>query len=495
MATTGTISSLGVGSGIDLNSVVSKLMAVEQAPLKNLDTKEVSYQAKLTAFGTLKGSFAALQTAVDALKSPLLFKNMTATSSATSVLTASANTAATAGTYSLNVLARAQGQTIASTQQFNSMSSNIATANGKLKIELGTTTTANGVTTFTPDGTKTAVTIDISQSNSSLGSIRDAINNANAGVSARIVDVGSGAYKLVVSSTDIGANKSFQITALDSTGTTQLINNTGLAQFSYIPSATAGAGNEYSRTVTAQDAHIKVDGLDIYRSTNTISDAITGVTMSLVADSGTSTLTVGKNTTGVSTAVQNFVTAYNTAADQIRTLSAYNTQTKKASVLTGDAGARGLQSALSQMASLSLTTESSDVRTLTDIGITVGRDGKLAFNSAKLGSALTSSPSAVAELITDGYGGTSGIASRMSSLLNTVVMDSKTGILATSTDNVNRTITMIGNQRASLQTRLSHVLANYQAQFSSMDTFVSNWTRTGSYLTQQLSALTGASGK
>ncbi|MGE5468377.1 MAG: flagellar filament capping protein FliD [Ignavibacteria bacterium] len=485
MASTGTISSQGIGSGIDVSGIVSKLMAVEQQPLKLLDTKEASYQSKLTAFGTLKGAFASVQTAADALNSSTLFKSMSATASNTNVLSASANTAATAGSYSIDVVARAQGETIAS-QNFTSLTDKIGTADGQLKIELGTF--SGGA--FSPDAAKTPVTINVSQANSSLSSIRDAINKANAGVTARIVDVGGGNYKLLISSNSTGANTSLRITAQDDTGTPLAADNTGLAKLNFDPTAAAGSGNEYTVTMTAQDAHIKVNNLDIYRTANTISDVITGVTFTL-QDTGTSTLAVAKDTSGLGSALDAFVKAYNTAAQQVRDLSAYDSKTKTGAVLTGDSTARTLSSALTDLLNLSLHTQSTNVSSLTDLGITVQRDGSLQFNQSALASALSSDSTAVSQLIKDGYNGQKGIATRMASILKNI-MDDKSGVLATSTNSVNKSIADIDNQRTSLTRRLQQIQANYEAQFSAMDSFVASWNQTSTYLTQQLTALTNA---
>jgi flagellar hook-associated protein 2 len=498
---TGTVSTAGVGSGIDVNSIITKLMTVEQKPLDNLKTKEASYQAKLTAFGTLKGSLSSVQTAVDSLNSNLLFKTMSATSSNTATLSASANTAAAAGSYSIDVQAIAQGETIASNTSFSSLTSNIASSDGQIHIELGTTSG----TVFTPNAGTTPVSIDISATNSSLSSIRDAINKANAGVTARIVDVGGSThnYKLVIASNSTGASQSMRVTTWDSTGTTQTTDNTGLAQFAFDPAAAAGSGNEYQVTAPAQDAHVKLNNLDVYRSSNTFSDLITGVTVTLKGQ-GTTTLSVAKDTSGVKSAIDSFVKAYNTAADQVRQLSAYNATTGKGAVLTGDSGARSLQDALSQMMNYSVMTDSPDFRTLTDLGVTVQRDGSLEFDSTVLDKALSSNPTAVSQLVggvydlktTDSKGAhplkTPGIATRLKTLMSSI-MDEKSGILTTSTNGINSTIKDIQNQETSMQTRLNKILANYQTQFAAMDSFVSSWNSTSSYLTQQLAALNGNS--
>jgi flagellar hook-associated protein 2 len=479
----GTITSQGIGSGIDVAGIVTKLMTVERLPLSLLDTKEASYQAKLTAFGTLKSAFASVQTAADSLKSPLLFKKLTATSSNTAVLTASANTAASAGTYNLNVSHLAQGESIASTG-YASMTDLNATADGQLKIELGSY--SGGV--FTPDSTKTPVNVVIPQGSSSLNGIRDAINTANAGVTARVVDVGGGSYKLMISSNSTGASTEMRITALDSTGAVS--TTTGLEAFNYSPAAMG----TYTETQQAQDASFTLNGLPITRPSNTISDAITGVTFSLLG-SGATTLTVAKDNSAISSAMTAFVKAYNDAAQQIRTLTKY-TQTSAtkgtASALTGDSTARSLQTSLAGLLNLSIKTQSSGISSLTDLGVTVQRDGTLAFDSTKLDSALSTDPTAVSQLISGGYGGKTGIAVTMSSVLSGIMSDTS-GLFATATDSINRSINSLDDQRTALTRRLAKIQANYEAQFSAMDKSVASWNSTSSYLTQQLAALTSKS--
>jgi flagellar hook-associated protein 2 len=495
-----TIQSQGIGSGIDVAAVITKLMTIEQQPLALLDKKEASYQAKLTALGTLKGAFASVQTAAYALKSTSLFKTLSATPSNTNVLSASANTAASAGTYSINVLARAQSETLAS-QTFSSLTDPIGTGDGQLKIELGTwsggTYDSNALTTtggaFTADSTKTAVTVSITQASSSLNGIRDAINKANAGVTASIVDVGGGSYKLLITSNSTGAKTSMRITAQDTNGAPLAANNTGLAKLNYNPTATAGAGNEYTAPQLAQDAHIKVNNLDLYRTSNTISDAITGVSFTL-QDLGTSNLVVAKDTSGVGTALDAFVKAYNAAAQQVRQLSAYDSKTKQGAVLTGDSTARTLSTALTDMLNMTVTTQTSTVNSLTNLGVTVQRDGTLEFDQGKLASALNADPTAIAQLVSGGYNGQKGLGSRFSSLLDNIIDEkSDSSLFTASTKSINKLITAVEDQRTTLQTRLAKIQSNYEKQFAAMDSFVGSWNQTSSYLTQQLNALTGSS--
>lgn len=479
------IVSSGIGSGLDVNGIISKLMTIESQPLKQLATKEASYQAKLSAFGSLKGAFASLQSAARALKSATLFTGMSATPSDTSIMAASANMAATPATYAIDVTKIAKGQTIAS-GVFTSLTDDIITAggDGKLKITLGSV--SGGV--FTDDPDKTPVTIDIPQTASSLNEVRDAINNAGAGVTARIINVGVDAlgedqYKLMVSANGTGAKTSLKIEALDSSGSTPA--PTGLEKFEYNAATDVVGG--FDQTVGAQDAEVEINSLKITRSTNTISDAITGVTMTLAKEGATS-LTIAKNTSAVSTALETFVEAYNTANEQVRQLTAYNAETQQAAILQGDSGARALQSALREMVGFNVTTDSANIRSLSNIGITMQRDGSLELNTAKLASALRDEPDAVEQLVTSGNQGTSGVATRMSTMLDNILNETS-GILASRTDGIDRSIAEIEKRRETLIRRLEQIEARYRKQFSALDAMMSSMTSTSQYLTQQFAAL------
>lgn len=476
-----TISSPGLGSGLDVNSLVTKLMAVEQAPLTALDTKEAGFQAKISALGTLKSAVSSVQNAAAALTATSLYGTMSASSSDSTILSASASTAAQAGSYSINVVARAQAQSISS-QGFANLTSDIAAADGKIKIELGTTDA--GV--FTPDGTKTAVTISIAAGTSSLNDIRDAINAANAGVKANLVYVNDTVgYKLTLTSNSLGAKSSLKITTMDSNNVV-INDNTGLAKLSFDPAASAGAGKEFDVNVLAQDAHLKIDGLDVYRASNSIGDVITGLTLNL-AGTGTSSLTVSKSSATASAAIDTFVKAYNDLNKQLTSLTAYNSQTKKGAILTGDSGARSLQSAMRSMVIYSRYSPGSAYSSLSNLGVTLQRDGSLTYDSAKFTAAANDSNTTMADLMASTSTSQPGLAVNMNNALKDVLATS--GILASRTDGINRSIADITRQRTRLQDRLTQIEKGYRSQFTRLDTLVSSMQQTSSYLTQQLATL------
>lgn len=372
------LSSPGLGSGLDVGSLVSQLMALERRPLTALASKEAKYQAQLTAYGSLKGALSSFQTAVAALASPAIFSAARASIADSAVATVSASSAATAGSYSLEVQTLAQAHKLKS-GGFAETSDTVGT--GTLTIQFGTYST--GSFTLNPD--KAAATISIDSGKSSLAGVRDAINAANAGVSASIINDGSG-NRLVIASKDTGVANALKITvADDDLGNT---DNSGLSQLAY--DASTGGTTNLSQTVAAQNASAVIDGIAISKSSNTISDAIEGVTLTLLKENTPSatTFSVSRDTAGVQTSVQSFVKAYNDLNKTVTDLSKYDAANKKASLLTGEATIRSLQSQLRGVFNTSLSTAGGGLSTLSEIGIAFQADGTLKLDTARLNTVL-----------------------------------------------------------------------------------------------------------
>jgi flagellar hook-associated protein 2 len=231
---------------------------------------------------------------------------------------------------------------------------------------------------------------------------------------------------------------------------------------------------------------LKIDGLDVYRTTNSVSDAITGVTLSLTG-LGTTTITVSKDTASAKSALDAFVKAYNDVAKQLREATSYNTSTKQASVLTGDSGARSLQTALREMIGYSRSSAGSSYSTLSDLGVALQRDGSLVFTASKFETAMASSTTNVGDLLSSTSTTLPGIAVRMTTALDGIL--SSTGLLASRTEGINRSITDVNRQRETLARRLVQIEARYRKQFSALDTLVASMQKTSQYLTQQLANL------
>lgn len=485
------ISSPGVGSGLDVKTLVSQLMAFERAPITLLDKKEASYQAKLSSFGSLKSSLASLQTAAKALSTPDKFSPMKAGIADATILSASAGSTAVAGSYEVEVKSLAQSQKLMMSASAGGGTEGYAGTNtvvgtGTITINFGTYTPPEAPATtpgFTVNPDKPdAKTIVIDSGNNTLAGIRDAINAANAGVSASIINDGStNGFRLSLTSTDSGARNAMQISVADATG--------DLAQLNYDPSSAAPEATRLNENVTAKDAVIKVDNVTITRQSNTITDAIQGVTLNLSktmpADT-TTKITLTRDTSNVKAAVEGFVKAYNDTNKAIRDATAYDASTGKAAVLAGDSTVRSIQSQLRGLFSTPLSGAPAGMTMLSDVGISFQKDGSLAIDETKFGKALADPAKDMGKLFSS-TGSIKGYAWQVDVLAGKIL--SPVGQLADRTNSFNQTIKDIGTRRDAMNTRLVSVEQRYRDQFAALDTLVANMTTTSNFLAQQLANL------
>ena len=386
------ISSPGVGSNLDVNSIVSQLMGIERQPISVLDQKEASFQAKLSAYGTLKGALSTFQNSVRALSDISKFQALSATPSDATIFSASASSQAVAGSYSVTATQLAQAQKLSSAG-FANATDTVGT--GTITIAYGTTSGA----VFTANTTKAAQTVTIDAAHSSLSGIRDAINAANINVTATIINDGSVGTpnKLVLTSKDTGADNSLKITVADTTDASD-IDNAGLSQLAYDPAGGAGTGKNLTQTIAAQNALLTVDGITgISKSSNIITDVVQGVTLTLVK-AGTSSLTVTRDTASVQAAVGAFVNAYNAINKSVVDLTAYNSTTKTGALLQGDAAARSIQNQIRSVVSSSVTALGGNLTLLSQVGVSFQKDGTLALDATKLQTAITNNFNDIAGL-------------------------------------------------------------------------------------------------
>jgi len=389
------ISSPGIGSNLDVNGIVSQLMALEQKPLNNLAREEASYQAKISAYGSVNSSLSQFQNSMQTLASPAKFQALTAAVADSSILSASASPSAVPGTYAVEVQTLAQQQKVNSAGFANTTD---VVGTGTITIQYGTYT--SGTNSFALNSAKSAQAVVIDAAHNTLAGIRDAINAAGIAVSATIVNDGSASgNRLVLTSKDSGAANSLKISVADADlGNTDMA---GLSQLAYDPTLVAGSGKNLTQTVAAQDATLKVDGIAITKSSNTITDAIGGLTLNLTkaSASGVATaLTVARDTASLQAAIGAFVNAYNGVNKTITDLTTYNLQTKQASVLTGDSSAIRIQSGIRAMLGGSITALSGNLRTLSDIGVAFQKDGSLTLDTVKLQVAINNNFGDLAKL-------------------------------------------------------------------------------------------------
>ena len=447
-----TVSSLGTGSGLELSTLLTKLMAAEQTPLTALKVKEASYNANITSYGTLRAALDTLQTAVTAMapntgKTAIeKFATFGAGVGDTSVASATASTGAVAGSYSLSDI------TLATAQQVRRTDITVPATAGSLKIKVGA-----------------ADAVDVTiEAGSSLSKVVSAINASNAGVTATVVNDGSKDY-LLVTAKETGLANTISITGSGGDGWTG-------STLDYPGSAPA----DWTQVSAAGDATLKINGIAVTSASNTLTTAISGVTLNL-KKAGSTTLTVTQDTTtGITKALNDFVTAFNSANATMSSLGAYNQTTKVAGALQGNSTLRNAQSQVRNQLFAAVGTSSSAYQRLADIGLNIGKDGKLALDTTKLNKAIAADVNAVANLV-----GASGTAFKttISAITGT------TGTIASAIEGVNTRITANQKAQAVLTTRLTAIEKRYTAQFTTLDTVVAKIKNTGNYLTTQLESL------
>ena len=467
------ISTLGIGSGLDLSTILDNLTTAEKASLTPISNQQTAYTAKLSAYATLKSSLSTFQTANTALNSADLF-SATSASSSSSAFSATTSGSVVAGKYTISVSQLAQAQTLTSAVQTSNTTA------------LGDSSASSRTLSITlKDGTSKDIALTSDQT--SLTGMRDAINSADAGVSATIIKVGDGSYRLSLTSSETGSDNAVSKIAVTGDDTLQ-----GIVGYD-----ASGSSNAMTESVTAQNAKLTVNNVEIENSSNTISDALEGITLNLNdTTSGSQTLTITKDTSKAESAIKTWVDAYNTLLDQFSTLTKYtavdvgaDAQDTSNGALLGDSTLRTIQTQLKSM--LTNAQSSSTYKTLAQIGITTDpTTGSLELDSDKLETALSSDADGVKEMIV-GDGKTTGITTTIATNLTGWL--SSTGIVQAATDGVSKTLNDLTDQYNTMSTRIDNMVARYKAQFTQLDVLMSSLNQTSSYLTQQFESSSSSS--
>mgnify|MGYP000258106519 FL=1 len=389
----------GLGSGLDTEGMITKLMAIEAAPLTQLQSKQVKASAKISAWGTVKSAVAEFQTATQAMQSATAFNSLKGTSSDETVASVTTTSQSKAGSASIAVtqLAQAGKTMLAGTFTAGQTINTLSTAS-TITLQFGTITGASGPTaTFTPDSSVTAKVINI-RANATLEQAVEDINKAAVGVKARTVSTPAG-LKVVVESLSTGGKTDMRI----NTGTGIL--NSGSNAFGVDPTSVGAVGTDL---VHGQDAKYTVDDVPISSKTNTITDALPGSTITLKGVSAAgkkANLTVATDTSGVKTQLEAFVKAYNELDKTLRSLSAYGESPGKGQApvgggaLSGDSTIRAIQTEMRAMFNQAIPGAPKGYSSMVDIGVTFAKDGTLSLDSTKLNTALTNNPDGVRQLL------------------------------------------------------------------------------------------------
>jgi len=381
------LTATGIGSGLDIESLVTQLISAQRSPVETrLVARESALTAELSGFGSLKSALSTFQDSISSLNKLSSFGQRTTTSSNTDAVVASANSTAASGSYSLSVSQLASSHSLASTG-YASTSDLVGT--GTLTIRFGSTDYTSpdpgpeSYDGFTVNPEKGTATITIDSENNTLTGVRDAINGAKIGVTAVIVNDESG-YRLLIGSDDGGEKNSLEISVTD-TGDSNDLDSAGLSALSFNGSAT-----NLAQTVAARDALFTVNGLSIRSSENRASGVIEGLDITLKDVTGTSpvTVTVAQDREAVKSAIQSFVSGYNNYISTVNSLTAYDPETGVAGPLQGDFSARSIASQVRRAITDSAEGFGGSFSSLSELGITTDGDGKLAINSSRFDAAL-----------------------------------------------------------------------------------------------------------
>lgn len=458
----------GIGSGLDIQTLVRQLVSAEgQAKTASLDRREANFQTELSSLGRLKSALSSLKDKAASLSNPDELLKLKAESADTAVFKATADSSAVAGTYSIEVVRLAQAEKLSSTG-FSSPDEQIGS---------GLLTITSGENTFE---------VPIPDGSGSLSQIRDAINNKseNTSVSATIISVDNGVggteSRLILTARETGLSNAITVTVDDDD--TLDTDATGLSALAYDTGASIANMTEL---VAAKDSLIRIDTLDVTRSSNSISDAISGVTIDLASENeGTQiSLSIAADQDQTRATIQSFVDSYNSLTSTYKSLTAYDEESKSAGALSGSYYARQIMNDVRSV--LRSTTDSEAYASLFSVGIEIDRYGQMSIDSSKLDNVIASSPSSLTNLLS----GDSGIIKSVETKL-AAALDSGSSF-ETRSKSLTESLDLISRERTALDVRLTTLEKTLLDQFIAMDVLVAQYSATGNYLASQLASLPG----
>jgi len=443
------ITSTGIGSGLDIGSIVSELTSSFGAAQTNeLQSQETTLDNQVSAYGTFTSALDTLQSSLSALEDPSQLAGFDATVADKSVASATASSDAVAG-------------------QFTLLVNNLATPATLTSAPISGTdsTVGTGTLTITVGGASTNITID--STNDTLSGVAAAINSAsdNPGVAASVITTSDGS-RLVLSGTTTGAANTVTVTP-----------SSGLSALTFT-------------TTAASDAHFSINGYPATSASNQVTGAISGVTLNLLGASAAdtpTTVTITPDTSTAQTNINTFVTALNGVISSIQSLTGYNATTQTAGALNGDPTLEGFQNQLENILDTITTGGASGINSLSDLGITADVNGSYDTSAQTLTNALTSSLTGVANLL----GGTNGIATQLDTLITGYTEPG--GLLATINQGLQTGLTNVATQQTALNAELATYSATLTQQYNAMDSAVAALKETQSYLTAQFNASAASS--
>lgn len=471
-----TISSPGLGSGLDVRTIVSQLVAIERRPIEALTTQKTALQQKLSSFGLLQSYAVNIQDAAAVLAKPGLWQQTTATSADKAAVSASSSGTAVNGNYSVEVSQLAQAQALAS-KTYTAATDPVGT--GTLRIELGGWTA--GGPPFVPKSPPSQVDIPIGVGEDSLESVRAKINASNAGVSASIIRDSAGA-RLVIRSTATGLENSIRILAVPADAPAV---PGGPTLNDLVFDNPAGSAT-MTQSLAPRNATAIVNGLPITSASNTLANVIEGVTLTLSqVTTKPVQVTVGVDSEAMKKALTDFAKAYTEINKYIVEQTKFDPDKKVAAPLQGDRATISLQSQLRSM--VNATGGASQVFTrLSDAGLEIQADGGLKLNEGKFSKAmdkLVELGKAFSAVDPNNAAG-NGFAVRIKNL--TMEMTNTQGTVSTRSQGLRDSINRNERQVAKLEDRISRTQARLERQYGALDTSLSKLNGLNSYITQQV---------
>jgi len=446
------ITAAGVGSGLDVENIVTQLMRLERRPLDALVQRESEFRAELSAFGRLKSAISSFKSAMEDLGSLDKFQVFSTTSSDEDVLTASADSSAAQGVFAIDVDRLAQNHKLAGAQVSDSTDIG-GTAGDQLELEIG-------------DGSSGTLTIDLS-AGMTLEELRDTINESedNPGITASVLNVGGGNQRLILTSQESGYDNRIVATETFDAGSTAL----GLAEANQKPD-----GNPLDN-LNQLDASFEVDGFAVTASSNTVTSVIDGINLEL-KQTGSASISINRDTEAIKESMQGFVDAYNDVQELISSLGAGE--------LSGDSVLRSLQGQLRGVLNTAPQAITSNFSSLGELGVATERDGTLSFDSSDFESALNTDFSGVAQLLANDD---QGFAFRFAALAENLLDDD--GLIDSREDGLNDQIRSLENRQLSLEDRLELKEQAMRSQFASLDSLLGQMQSTSQFLVNQLGLL------
>ncbi len=459
------ISSLGVGSGLDLNGLLDQLRSAERETLAPIKAQQTQQQAKISAYGQMQSALTKFQDGVAKLNDASLYQSLSANVRG-DAFSATTSKEAQPGSFSVEVGQLATAGTLA-TQRVTAADTAIIDTAGPLELTFAGLDDTNNPRT---------VAIDIA-AGSSLEDVRDAINaDKTAGVSASIINDGSG-FRLALNSSETGADASIVSSNFETMAAGNLDADPGTII-----------------TQAGQDAALKVNGIDITSASNTVEGAIQGVTLNLQATTAAGqpdTLRVEQDTLKVREAVGGFVKAFNALKGTIGTLTAFNSETGQAGELNGDRTVRTVESRLRSV--LSGGVPGGELSMLSEVGISLQRDGTLELDEDALSEQVSGNMAALGEFFA-GSEGSTGMAGQVDEALGRM-LDEESGLVSRSIEGAEGRLERLGERFTRMETSVERTIERYRAQFGQLDSMIASMNQTSTYLTQQFDALDAQLGR